>query len=65
MLGGSWCRSCVRRGVPDAADEPQSISEPLDQLHRECIEARWAVRAHAKILQSFAADWQPKECPQA
>jgi hypothetical protein len=37
--------------------------EPIDVLHRRCIEAREAIRATVKVLQSNAAEWEPRECP--
>lgn len=49
--------------MPSDRIEPPSISEPIDPLHRECIEAREAIRMHVKVLQDHAAAWQPRPCP--
>lgn len=49
--------------MPSDAIEPPSISEPIDQLHRQCLDAREAIRMHAKILEDHAARWEPRPCP--
>ena len=37
--------------------------EPLDALHRECVEARFEVRAMFMRAKLVAGQWSPKPCP--
>jgi hypothetical protein len=40
-----------------------SPNEPVDPLHAQCIEAREAIRSHARVLQAYALVWEPAPCP--
>jgi len=38
-------------------------SEPIDELHAMCLEARDAIRRHVRVLRALAAEWEPRPCP--
>jgi hypothetical protein len=39
------------------------LTEPIDQLHRECITARDAIRLDVHRIRTQINAWQPQPCP--
>lgn len=39
------------------------FTEPIDQLHADCLAARDTIRAQFLALHSFVARWQPRPYP--
>jgi hypothetical protein len=37
--------------------------EPLDDLHRECIQARMEIRERFNAVWAAAVVWEPRPCP--
>jgi hypothetical protein len=37
--------------------------EPIDPLHRQCMDARAWIKDRFAVLQALALLWEPKPCP--
>lgn len=39
-------------------------TEPIDSLHRSCMDARFAIRAHAQVLHGYVESWELRPMPE-
>ena len=50
-------------GCMSCGAQPGDLTEPIDDLHMDCVEARYAVRREFTTARVQAAMWQPSPCP--
>ena len=50
-------------GCMSCGAQPGDLTEAIDDLHMDCVEARYAVRREFTTARLLAAAWQPAPCP--